>query len=81
MQDLRFLFRLFQSVLKKIKSKLDDIKGIGEVKRNELLKTLNIKETDYAFEVSISLEPAEGADVNQFHQLKQYLLIAKASLG
>ena len=64
------IFQLYKNQygdkLASVKTIVNKVYSLEEVEKNELLKTLNIKETDYAFEVSISLEPAEGADVNQF---------------
>ena len=37
-----------------------------EVEKDEALKSLNIKDTDIAFEVSLYLEPAKDVDINEF---------------
>ena len=64
------IFQLYKNQygdkLASVKTIVNKVYTLEEVAKNEALKTLDIKETDYAFEVSISLEPAEGADANQF---------------
>ena len=62
----QLLKKTYGDKLEAAKIYVDKMYTKEEVEKNEVLKTLNIKDTDIAFEASMSLQPAEGADINQF---------------
>ena len=64
------LFQVFKSnygdQMASAKVVVDKIYTPEEIEKNEALKSLDIKEGELAFEVTIDFEPAEGADPNIF---------------